>query len=136
MSSEERFGYEWDKYSAIDPNYQLQFRRWVAPLTPPDFQDKTVLDAGCGMGRNSYWALRWGAEAVTAFDFDERSVRAARKNLQEFGDRARVIYKSIYDPQGEDEFDLVFSIGVIHHLEDLEKGPTLHRLKAVDSTCD
>lgn len=55
---------------------------------------------------------------VVAFDYDERSVEAAKRNLEEFGERAEVVFKSIYEFPWENEFDLVFSIGVIHHLED------------------
>ena len=73
MGSQDRFGFEWNKYSDLDPNYELQFRRWVNPLGPDDFKDKKVLDAGCGMGRNSYWSLKWGAEKLVAFDSDDFS---------------------------------------------------------------
>lgn len=116
MSSEERFGFEWNKYSQIEPNYELQFKRWIYPLGPDDFKDKKVLDAGCGMGRNSYWVLKWGAKEVAAFDNDERSVNAAKNNLKEFLN-AKVLFKSIYEIDWQNYFDLAFSIGVIHHLE-------------------
>lgn len=116
MSSTERFGYEWDKYSLIDKNYESQFKNWIYPLSEGDFKNKNILDAGCGMGRNSYWCLKWGADKITAFDFDQRSVKAARSNLKNFNN-AEVIYKSIYNIDWHNEFDLVFSIGVIHHLK-------------------
>jgi SAM-dependent methyltransferase len=116
MSSEERFGYEWDKYSQIDENYENQFKNWVFPLDTKDFQGKKVLDAGCGMGRNSYWSLKWGAENLTAFDFDKRSVNAAKNTLRSFSN-TDVVYKNIYEIDWQNEFDLVFSIGVIHHLD-------------------
>lgn len=117
MSSQDRFGFEWHKYAEMDPNYEIQFLRWIKPLAPADFKDKTVLDAGCGMGRNSCWPFLYGAKHVTAFDFDHRSVAAARRNLAQFGGRAEVLFKSIYDISWQNEFDIVFSIGVIHHLE-------------------
>jgi len=28
MASEERFGFEWQKYSEVDPNYEIQFKKW------------------------------------------------------------------------------------------------------------
>ncbi len=120
MASENRFGFEWDKYARLDPQHELQFKNWVAPLTPHDFNGKTVLDAGCGMGRNSYWALKWGAQKIIAFDHDERTVAAARKNLEEF-QNAEVLFKSIYDIDWHEKFDIAFSIGVIHHLEDSDR---------------
>lgn len=135
MSSSERFGYEWDTYSFMDKNYEKQFRNWVYPLSESDFKGKSVLDAGCGMGRNSYWPLKWGASNLTAFDVDERSVRRTKENLKGFKN-AEVIYKSIYEIDWENKFDIAFSIGVIHHLKDpkaalknmiraLKKGGTL-----------
>jgi len=116
MSSEERFGYEWDKYSQIDENYQNQFKNWVFPLNPDDFRGKKILDAGCGMGRNSYWSLKWGASFLTVFDHDQRSVAAARKTLKDFSN-VEVLYQNIYGLKSVNEYDLAFSIGVIHHLE-------------------
>ena len=117
MASQERFGFEWKKFSSIDPNHEIQFKKWIYPLSEKDFSGKSVLDAGCGMGRNSFWPLKWGAGSVTAFDFDRRSVESARKNLAGFKN-AEVFYKSIYDIDFKDRFDVAFSIGVVHHLDD------------------
>lgn len=116
MASSDRFGYEWNRYSGLDPAYEAQFANWVKPLTSADFKNKIVLDVGCGMGRNSYWSLKWGASKVVAFDADNRSVAAAKKNLAEFLN-AEVLFKSVYEINWNQEFDIVFSIGVIHHLE-------------------
>lgn len=117
MSSEQRFGYEWDHYSWMADNYEHQFRNWTHPLTPADWKGKKVLDAGCGMGRNSYWPMRYGAAAITAFDHDERSVARAKETLKDFPS-AEVRYESIYNIPWKDAYDIAFSIGVIHHLKD------------------
>ena|SRR3989344_6076460 len=118
--SQERFGYEWDSYSEIVPEYEGQFLRWVYPLTKEDFQNKKVLDAGCGIGRNSYWPLIYKAAKVVAFDYDKRTVGVAKKNLSKFKN-AQVGYNSIYDINYKNEFDVSFSIGVIHHLANPRK---------------
>lgn len=119
MASTERFGYEWDKYSHLDPNYENQIKNWVYPMNEKDFQDKLVLDAGCGMGRNSYWVLKWGAKELTAFDYDERSVAATKKNLREFKN-TNISFQDINKINWENQFDIAFSIGVIHHLNNPE----------------
>jgi SAM-dependent methyltransferase len=111
-----RFGYEWEKYHYLFPDYENQFLQWIEPLSPSSFKDKNVLDAGCGMGRNSLWALRYGAAHVTAFDYDERCVEAASRLLASHTN-ASVERRDIYEIDYENQFDLVFSIGVIHHLE-------------------
>ncbi|VVB43635.1 Methyltransferase [Beijerinckiaceae bacterium RH AL1] len=115
--SSDRFGYEWAVYSEILPDYEEQFRRWTPRLRPEDWRGKTFLDVGCGMGRNSYWPMRYGAAGGAAVDIDERSLESARRNLAPFPTLA-VMRRSAYDLVFDQPFDIAFSIGVIHHIED------------------
>jgi len=128
MSSQNRFGYEWDKYSEITPMYEEQFLNWTSVVPKEFWKDKHFLDAGCGMGRNSYWPLHWGAASGTAFDYDDRSVASARKTLESFSN-ATVMFISIYGIDWQDQFDVAFSIGVIHHL----KSPHMALKKMVEA---
>lgn len=114
MASEERFGYEWKKYSHMTPAYEGQFRNWTN-LSPTDFVGKDVLDAGCGMGRNSYWPLTWGARSLIAFDNDEASLQSARTTLAGFKN-VSIQQCDISQTPWENEFDIVLCIGVLHHL--------------------
>jgi len=118
--SPDRFGFEWNTYSELRPEHEEQFRRWTAPLSPEDWAGKSFLDVGCGMGRNSYWPLRYGAARGVAVDVDSRSVAAARHTLRGFP-QAEVTLASAYDLRFRDEFDIVFSIGVLHHLADPQR---------------
>lgn len=118
--SPDRFGYEWHNYSELFPEYEEQFRGWTALLQPADWRGLTFLDVGCGMGRNPYWAMSYGAAGGLAIDVDERSLAAARRTLNPFP-TVRVEKRSAYDIGCHDEFDLVYSIGVIHHLQEPER---------------
>jgi SAM-dependent methyltransferase len=114
--SAERFGYEWDKYSTVDPRYEEQFRRWLPFYRPADFAGKSFIDVGCGMGRNSLWPMKYGAAGGVAVDIDDRSLAAARQTLAAFP-TLDVRKCSAYELPWTNAFDITFSIGVIHHLE-------------------
>ena len=114
--SPERFGFEWGKYSTLKPEYEEQFRRWLPFFKPEDWRSKRFVDVGCGMGRNSYWPMSYGAAGGYAVDLDDNSLAAARRNLADYpGIEVRKC--SGYDLPWTDELDIAFSIGVIHHLE-------------------
>src|SRR5437868_3871415 len=115
--SPDRFGYEWGAYAEILPEYEEQFRGWTVHLAPQDWRGKSFLDVGCGMGRNSYWPMTYGARGGCAVDIDERSLASARRNLAPFP-AVEIMRSSAYDLPFADRFDLAFAIGVIHHLED------------------
>lgn len=114
--SPERFGYEWATYAEMRPEYEEQFRRWTVHVPESEWGGKTILDVGCGMGRNSYWPLTYGAKEAVSIDVDRRSLLSARMTLARFPN-AIVREMSAYDIDYTNYFDIVYSIGVIHHLE-------------------
>jgi SAM-dependent methyltransferase len=69
------------------------------------------------MGRNSLWPMRYGAREGVAVDLDARSLANARRNLAAYPE-LQVMRASAYELPFESRFDIVFSIGVVHHLED------------------
>jgi len=117
---EQKFGFEWSIYREIIQLHKEQFLSWIQPIPLSYFKGKRFLDAGCGIGRNSRWPLEAGASSAYAFDFDQRTVAVARKNLQEFP-QCKVGFESLYDLAYENEFDVAFCIGVIHHLDHPKK---------------
>ena len=114
--SPDRFGHSWNIFNEMLPVHEKQFLRWTTGLEKSEWQGKEFLDVGCGIGRNSYWPLTYGAKSSLSIDIDERTLAAARKNLEEFAGAA-IENRSAYEIRESNRFDIAFSIGVIHHLE-------------------
>lgn len=118
MTSENRFKFEWSKYK-IHSSQEKQFNKWISPYKD-GFKEKTIIDCGCGSGRNSIWMYKQGAKKIVAFDNNPDTIKIASKNLASFKN-TEIIYKDIYKMHWGNEFDLAVSLGVIHHLEYPEK---------------
>jgi SAM-dependent methyltransferase len=114
--SPERFGYSWDRYSELLPEHEAQFLRWTA-LEKEFWRGVRFVDGGCGIGRNAYWPMTYGAEGGLAVDVDDRTLNRARSNLERYPN-LEVRKQSIYEIEEENTFDIAFSIGVVHHLSD------------------
>ena len=117
------FGWEWTEFNELHDSqetYEQQFLDWIAPLPPDFFRDKLVLDAGCGMGRFSAAAARFGAKDVLAIDLSD-AVESARRTTADLPN-VHVIQADIYRLPFAHPFDFAFSIGVLHHLPDPEGG--------------
>jgi SAM-dependent methyltransferase len=119
LGSPDRFGYEWTHFSEVIPEYEEQFAAWVQPLEAKDLAGRYLVDAGCGNGRNTAWMSKWGARRILAFDVEEATVAVARRNLDGL-DGVSVAVQSIYDATlpDEEQPDIAFCIGVVHHLAD------------------
>ncbi len=94
-----------------------QFEDWFAPLTESDITDRRVLELGCGNGSLLVHAANWKPSHLTGVDLGD-SVRSAKSNLEETGFRRYEILKEDLTAFESDGFDLVYSIGVLHHLKD------------------
>jgi SAM-dependent methyltransferase len=117
LGSPERFGHSWNIFSEILPVHEEQFLRWTSGFDKADWAGKRFLDVGCGIGRNSWWPLTYGAASCLSIDVDERTLAAARTNLARY-ENAIVENRSAYAIDESNLFDIAFSIGVIHHLDD------------------
>jgi SAM-dependent methyltransferase len=112
------FGYEWHHFAELRPEWERNFLAYMAPHGPESFRGKLVLDAGCGTGRHAHYAARYGADVVAA-DLGP-AIEVAHRNTVMTG-TALAVQADLYDlPFAEDTFDLVYSLGVLHHLPDPE----------------
>ncbi|MBA2641921.1 MAG: methyltransferase domain-containing protein [Actinobacteria bacterium] len=115
------FGWQWQHFVEMHPEFEAQFLDWIHPLDPASFRGKRVLDAGCGIGRHAYYAASYGAREVVAIDLSG-AVETARMNLAGFDD-VHVVQGDLLRPPFREAasgggFDVIYSIGVLHHLPD------------------
>lgn len=117
------FSFEWNKFYNVQldlynnrrPSSERAFKDHTG-LTPKDLEGKLVLDAGVGAGRYSEVVSRWGAEVV-GVDLG-LAVDAAQKNLAS-RTNVHLAQADIFQlPFAPESFDVIFSIGVLHHTPD------------------
>jgi SAM-dependent methyltransferase len=119
------FGWQWQEFVEMHDLYEAQFLDWIHPIEPEFFRDKIVLDAGCGIGRHTYYAARYGARDVVAMDLSA-AVETAYANTGSMAN-VHVVQGDINRPpfkrsETGGPFDFVYSIGVLHHMPDPEAG--------------
>ena len=114
------FGWQWQHFTHTDERYAEQFLGWIAPAQPDFFQNKIVLEGGCGKGRHTELAARWGARDVVGVDLSgavETAFTATR-----YLENAHVVQADLYRLPFARIFDYAFSVGVLHHLPDPKAG--------------
>lgn len=118
------FSFEWQRHARtqLDSAASDESERTLTEktgLTPADVAGKLVLDAGCGMGRFADVVSRWGGHVV-GIDLS-LAVEAAHANLAGRGN-VRIMQADLFHlPFRPGTFDIVYSIGVLHHTPDCEK---------------
>ncbi len=115
----ERFAVRWGVAGAMRARYEQQFLDWVTPLTPRDFTNRTVLEAGACDGTHTRLAARYGPRALVALepgpavDF----AFAATRHLK----HAHVVQGNLERPPVGRAFDIALSVGALHFLAEPEE---------------
>ena len=102
--------------------FSLRFER--NGISQEVFAGKRCLDAGCGGGRGSIFMAESGAREVIGLDLSPRNVESSRKRAEQRGlGNCRFKQASLMEiPFKDENFDLVWCNGVLHHTADPDAG--------------
>ncbi|MEO8445923.1 MAG: class I SAM-dependent methyltransferase [bacterium] len=106
---------EWsEQWTMLQDNELFLFKDWILPYTLEDFRDKAILECGCGGGQHTSFVAPY-ARSVTAVDLNTTEI--AKQKNHEFKN-IDFVEADIAKMDLQKKFDIVFSIGVIHHTDD------------------
>ena len=111
------FAYEWEQFGTLRDEWAKNFADYLRPHTIESLTGRELLDVGTGSGRHSFHAALAGAHVV-AVDLGE-SIDVARRNLPPEVLTVQADAEALPFPR--ESFDLVMSIGVLHHLPDPDR---------------
>lgn len=86
----------------------------------PNFQNKTILDLGCGYGESDIYFKKSGAKYVLGTDISEHMIELANKNNKSDGIEYKVIAMEDISKINQ-KFDIVVSSLAIHYVKNYSK---------------
>jgi SAM-dependent methyltransferase len=98
-----------------------QIEDWFFPIGKKDVEEKTVLELGCGNGSLLSHLPKWRPQYIEGVDLGD-SISSCKKNMHQTGFQGFKITQADLVDFESDGYDLVYSIGVLHHLKDPRAG--------------
>lgn len=108
--------WHWQWKKIYDDNKWL-FTEWIYPIKLKDFKNKEVLDCGCGGGQHINFVAPY-CRKITGIDLNTPDI--ARKNTRKYKN-VNIIEGDIAKIRLKKKFDIVYSIGVLHHTDNPTK---------------
>ncbi len=116
----EAFASSWNNVGQRSVYTREQFLDWMAPLTPSDLRGSTVLELGFGNGSLLYHAADCRPCRLVGVELAD-TVAATKRNLS--GGEVKVeLVSGDLCAVALGAFDIVYCIGVLHHLVDPSAG--------------
>ena len=114
------FGEQWTQFQGNEGFYgsSTLFEDIVGPLlSPADFRGRHVAEIGSGTGRIVHMLIGAGARHVVAIE-PSQAFHVLRGNVARHGDAVECVRTTGEHIPANRGFDLVLSIGVLHHIPD------------------
>jgi SAM-dependent methyltransferase len=106
---------EWhEQWLLFKDDERFLFEEWIAPIKMEDFRGKKVLECGCGGGQHTAFVAPFAA-SITAVDLNTTDIARERNSQNK---NVRFVEADIANMDLQEQFDVVFCIGVIHHTDD------------------
>jgi len=117
----EAFAHSWNHLPPGSIYTREQFEEWLDPIELKELEGKSILELGCGNASLLVHLVPYGPQQITGVDLGS-SVEAARRNMRNTGLQNYSIIQTDLTTFRGIGFDLVYCIGVLHHLLDANKG--------------
>jgi SAM-dependent methyltransferase len=117
----EAFATSWNNLPQGSVYTRAQFEDWLAPLTRGDVEGKNVLELGCGNASLLTHTALWNPAYLEGVDLGA-SVSSATHNMESAGHKNWRVVQGDLTQFASSGFDVVYCIGVLHHLQDPKKG--------------
>ena len=109
---------EWHKqWSLMKDDELFLFKDWILPFRLEDFSGKEVLECGCGGGQHTAFMAPY-AKLITAVDLN--TIEIAKERTKKF-QNVVFVEEDIANMDLKKQFDVVISIGVVHHTDNPDK---------------
>jgi SAM-dependent methyltransferase len=115
------FSTSWNNLPEGSVYTPAQHTDWMAPLTIEDLRDKDVLELGCGNASLLFHTASWQPAKLVGVDLGD-SVISARANMGKTDHPNWRIDQDDLTQYESPGFDVVYCIGVLHHLKTPQDG--------------
>jgi SAM-dependent methyltransferase len=115
------FAESWNRVGSVYT--REQFEEWMAPLTVADFADRDVLELGFGNGSLLAHAIALSPRRLVGIELGDTGEQTLRNVAESGGTVAALqIHRCDLVTANLGQFDVVYCIGVLHHLAEPRLG--------------
>lgn len=81
-------------------------------------KNSVILDYGCGIGPTIARVIKFDPKKIIGIDISDISISNAKKKFSSFSDKVELLVDNCEKTNfNNDTFDIVYGLGIIHHLE-------------------